>query len=190
MTWQPLGECKAVERVLCPLLCSDALQCVLFNLFMCDASVHYKNLWGVEQKKKKKIRKLYSSIEVGLFSRLTCNTRPLSFTVIVYPTLPGCVCPHNPIIPDKIFHYLEYFQCCPGQSSFGPFFFFFFFHCSSNLCCSALAASSICKVKDCTEVGFPYWAKWLVIQWSYGRCCQRGVIAVTLMAHLSILFRC
>lgn len=78
-------------------------------------------------KKKKKIRKLYSSIEVGLFSRLTCNTRPLSFTVIVYPTLPGCVCPHNPIIPDKIFHYLEYFQCCPGQSSFGPFFFFFFF---------------------------------------------------------------
>lgn len=75
--------------------------------------------------KKKEIIKLYSSIEVGLFSRLTCNTRSLGFTVIVYPTLPGCVCPHNPIIPDKIFHYLEYFQCCPGQSSFGPFFFFF-----------------------------------------------------------------
>lgn len=146
MTWQPLGECKAVERVLCPLLCSDALQCVLFNLFMCDASVHYKNLWGVEQKNKKKIRKLYSSIEVGLFSRLTCNTRPLSFTVIVYPTLPGCVCPHNPIIPDKIFHYLEYFQCCPGQSSFGPFFFFFFF-----------IAAAICAAQHWQHHPFARW---------------------------------
>ena len=55
----------------------------------------------------------------SLFSRLTCNTRPLSFTINVYPTLPGRVCPHNPIIPDKIFHYLEYFQCRPAQSGSG-----------------------------------------------------------------------
>lgn len=43
-----------------------------------------------------------------------------------------------------------------------------FVHRSSNLCCSALAATSICKVKYCIEVSFPYWSKWPVILWSYG----------------------
>lgn len=62
------------------------------------------------KKKKNSIALSSNWTWTSLFSRLTCNTRPLSFSINVYPVLPGCVCPHNPIIPDKIFHYLEYFQ--------------------------------------------------------------------------------
>lgn len=154
--------CRASVMSFAVLWCS--VMCLVQLVYMRCLSALQGLVWG--QKKKKKISKALSSnwTWTSLFGRLTCNTRPPSFTINVYPTLPGHVCPHNPIIPDKIFHYLEYFQCRPEQSSFGSSFV----HCSSNLCCSPLAATSICKVKYCTEVGFPYWSKWLVILWSYG----------------------
>ena len=120
--------------------------------------MHYKDLWEGTKKKAP------SSNWTSLFCRLTCNTRPPSFTINVYPTLPGCVCPHNPIIPDKIFHYQEYFRRRPDRWSFGSRFV----HRSGNLCCSPLAETSTCKVKYCSLVGFPHWSKWPVIRWSYG----------------------
>ena len=62
--------------------------------------MHYKDLWGAS---KQRIFKALSSnwTWASHLGRLTCNSRPLSFTINVYPTLTGCVCPHNPIIPEK-----------------------------------------------------------------------------------------
>lgn len=160
MTWQPLGKCKAVASVMsfavlwCTVMCLVQFVCV-----RCLSA-----LQGLVRGQKKISKALSSNWTwTSLFCRLTCNTRPSSFTINVYPTLPGCVCTHNPIIPDKIFHYQEYCGCRPDWPGCGSCFA----HHSSNLCCSALAATSVCKEKYCTEVGFPYWSKWLVILWSY-----------------------
>lgn len=73
--------------------------------------------------------------------------------MIVYPTRPGRVYPHNLIIPDKIFYYVENFQCRPDQSSFGPFFFF----STATATCSGqhLAAKSLRKAKYCIGLVFP-----------------------------------
>lgn len=89
----------------------------------------------------------------SLFSRLTCNSKPQRFTMIVYPTLPSRVYPHNLIIPDKIFYYVENFQCRPDQSSFGPFFFFPLQQQSVQV--SFWQQKSLCKAKYCIGLVFP-----------------------------------
>lgn len=105
-------------------------------------------------------QKFQSSFLQLKLGRLTCCTRPLSFTLIVYSTLPACVCPDNPIIPDKICNHLEYFQRRPAQSKLCNIFFFI----AIAICASQRwQTSSICKGKNCTQAGFPSWSKWSVI---------------------------
>lgn len=123
-------------------------------------------LQGLLREQIKKVSKALSSnwTWTSLFSRLTCNTTPPSFTINVYPVLPSCVCPHNPVILDKYSTICNIFRCHPDQLSFGSRSA----RCCSNLCSSALAATSFCKLKYCTKLGSPCWSKWLVIWWSYG----------------------
>lgn len=102
---------RQVQGCRASVMSSAVLWCTVICLVQFvygDASVHYKDLRG---SKRIFFFKAPSSnwTWTSLFVRLTCNTRPLHFSINVYPVLPGCVCPHNPIIPDKIFHYLEYF---------------------------------------------------------------------------------
>lgn len=92
-TRQPLGRSGARERRPPPR--SDAPERGSFNLFTLDASVLHGD---------------------PSLSCLPPPTPPLlrwDSSLIVYPTPPGRVCPHNPIIPDQIFHPLERFQPCP-----------------------------------------------------------------------------
>ena len=114
-----------------------------------------------------------------LFSRLTCNTGPRSFQFTLILSCQGCVCPHNPIIPDKIFHYLEY--------SFG------FAVPAGHALFPAAAAAAIWAVQLWQQYLFVLWnitPRWVFPigpnGWSFSEvmacCCQWGVIAVTVMS--------
>lgn len=110
-------SCRASVMSSAVLWCT--VMCLVQFVYVRCLSALQGLVWGHTQKKKISNALPSNWTRTSLFSRLTCNTRPLSFTINVYPTLPGRVCPHNPIIPDKIFHYLEYFQCRPAQSGSG-----------------------------------------------------------------------
>lgn len=152
--WELLGEWQDTEWVFRPRFAP--MHCTV-SCLICFIGALPRSLQGL-------LRGRVNGVRENTAALILCG----GITRASWPTLifnqssssPGsaAVCPHNPIISDKIFHYVEYFRCSPDQSPST---------CRSLInrdpCRWASAArAAVCSVKYCGELGFSQSV------WSYG----------------------